>query len=203
MWVLAHNEIFPGFKLIYLVQNLIFVSESLVVRKFQLLVMIIISIIAPRMTGILVKIFTWFLESPILGPLLLYILKGNNLINKVSSWSMLSSFHFREILFQLNRISSCVLLVTLLLLNDWRNQQCGYHLNSNFLFPIHGQFLFLQLITNADLEESPLYVPSHHFEGLLFSTRFFPSGTKVGDQLHDGVNMNIILIAVILIHKSH
>ncbi|KAL2648263.1 hypothetical protein AAZV13_05G165400 [Glycine max] len=57
---------------------------------------------APRMTGILVKIFTWFLESPILGPLLLYILKGNNLIHK--------------------------------------------------------------LITNADLEESPLYVPSHHFE---------------------------------------
>jgi len=118
--------------------------------------MIIVSIIAPHMTGILVKIFTWFLESPIFGPLLLYILKGNNLINKVSSWSMLSSFHFREILFQLNRISSCVLLVTLLLLNDWRNQQCGYHLNSNFLFPIHGQFLFLQLITNADLEENYL-----------------------------------------------
>ncbi|KAL2342881.1 hypothetical protein Fmac_004166 [Flemingia macrophylla] len=57
---------------------------------------------APRMAGILVKIFTWFLESPIFGPLLLYILKGNNLIHK--------------------------------------------------------------LITNAELEESPLFVPSHNFE---------------------------------------
>ncbi|XP_020203972.1 fatty acid amide hydrolase isoform X2 [Cajanus cajan] len=57
---------------------------------------------APRMTGILVKIFTWFLESPVFGALLLYILKGNNLIHK--------------------------------------------------------------LITNAELEESPLFVPSHNFE---------------------------------------
>ncbi|XP_027341954.1 fatty acid amide hydrolase-like [Abrus precatorius] len=57
---------------------------------------------APRMAGILVKIFTWFLESSIFGSKLLYILKGNNLIHK--------------------------------------------------------------LITNAKLEESPLYVPSHHFE---------------------------------------
>ncbi|XP_057416719.1 fatty acid amide hydrolase-like isoform X2 [Lotus japonicus] len=57
---------------------------------------------APRMTGILVKIFTWFLESRIFGGLLLYILKGNNLIHK--------------------------------------------------------------LITNAELEEPPLYVPLHHFE---------------------------------------
>ena len=64
---------------------------------------VIVSIIAPRMTGILVKIFTWFLESPILGSLLFYILKGNNLIHKVSSWSMLSSFHFHEILFQLKQ----------------------------------------------------------------------------------------------------
>ncbi|KAK7318402.1 hypothetical protein RJT34_03102 [Clitoria ternatea] len=57
---------------------------------------------APRMTGILVKIFTWFLESPIIGALLLYILKGNNLI--------------------------------------------------------------YELITNAEFEETPLYVPKHHFE---------------------------------------
>ncbi|KAK7399341.1 hypothetical protein VNO78_10523 [Psophocarpus tetragonolobus] len=57
---------------------------------------------APRMTGILVKVFTWFLESPIFGSLLLYILKGNNLIHK--------------------------------------------------------------LVTNAELEESPIFVPSHHFE---------------------------------------
>ncbi|RDX95133.1 Fatty acid amide hydrolase, partial [Mucuna pruriens] len=57
---------------------------------------------APRMTGILVKIFTWFLESGIFGPLLCYILKENNLIHK--------------------------------------------------------------FITNAELEESPLYVPSHRFE---------------------------------------
>ncbi|XP_073226624.1 fatty acid amide hydrolase-like isoform X2 [Cicer arietinum] len=38
---------------------------------------------APRMTGILVKIFTWFLESRIFGALLLYILKGDNLIHKL------------------------------------------------------------------------------------------------------------------------
>ncbi|KAK2384917.1 fatty acid amide hydrolase [Trifolium repens] len=57
---------------------------------------------APRMTGIVVKIVTWLLESRIFGAILLYILKGNNLIHK------------------------------------------------------H--------VTNADLEEPPLYVPLHHFE---------------------------------------
>ncbi|GAU25407.1 hypothetical protein TSUD_70590 [Trifolium subterraneum] len=57
---------------------------------------------APRMTGIVVKIVTWLLESRIFGALLLYILKGNNLIHK------------------------------------------------------H--------VTNADLEEPPLYVPLHDFE---------------------------------------
>lgn len=31
-------------------------------------------------------------------------------------------------------------------------------------------YLHLQYITNADIEEPPLYVPLHHFEGLLFST---------------------------------
>ncbi|GKV07336.1 hypothetical protein SLEP1_g19130 [Rubroshorea leprosula] len=40
---------------------------------------------APRMAGLLVKIFAWFLESRILGPLLLSILKRNNLINKLVS----------------------------------------------------------------------------------------------------------------------
>nr|XP_048335441.1 fatty acid amide hydrolase-like isoform X2 [Ziziphus jujuba var. spinosa] len=38
---------------------------------------------APRMAGILVKVFAWFLESRIFGTLLLYILKGNNLIHKL------------------------------------------------------------------------------------------------------------------------
>ncbi|KAF3439297.1 hypothetical protein FNV43_RR17573 [Rhamnella rubrinervis] len=38
---------------------------------------------APRMAGILVKIFAWFLESRIFGTFLLYILKGNNLIHKL------------------------------------------------------------------------------------------------------------------------
>ncbi|KAK7282242.1 hypothetical protein RIF29_10872 [Crotalaria pallida] len=59
---------------------------------------------APRMAGILVKIFSHFLECPIIGTLLLYILKGNNLIHK--------------------------------------------------------------LITNADFNEPPLYVPLHHFEDI-------------------------------------
>ncbi|XP_054804846.1 fatty acid amide hydrolase-like [Prosopis cineraria] len=38
---------------------------------------------APRMTGILVKIFARLMEIPLLGTLLLYILKGNNLIHKL------------------------------------------------------------------------------------------------------------------------
>lgn len=59
---------------------------------------------APRMAGFLVKVFTWFLESRIFGPLLLYILKRNNLIHK--------------------------------------------------------------LVSNAELEESPVYVPLHPFEEL-------------------------------------
>ncbi|XP_027360983.1 fatty acid amide hydrolase-like [Abrus precatorius] len=59
---------------------------------------------APRMTGILVKIFTHLLECPLLGTLVLFILKGNNLIHK--------------------------------------------------------------LITNAELEESPLFVPVHDFEDI-------------------------------------
>ncbi|OIV98113.1 hypothetical protein TanjilG_25978 [Lupinus angustifolius] len=59
---------------------------------------------APRMCGIWIKIFTLFLECPVLGTLLLYILKGNNLIHK--------------------------------------------------------------LITDADLKESPLYVPLHPFEDI-------------------------------------
>ncbi|XP_048233227.1 fatty acid amide hydrolase-like isoform X2 [Ricinus communis] len=59
---------------------------------------------APRMAGFLVKVFAWFLESWIFGPLLLYFLKRNNLIHK--------------------------------------------------------------LVSNAELEESPLYVPLHPFEEL-------------------------------------
>ena len=39
--------------------------------------------IAPRMAGLLVKVFAWLLESPILGGMLLYFLKKNNLIHKV------------------------------------------------------------------------------------------------------------------------
>ncbi|KAE7997541.1 hypothetical protein FH972_002167 [Carpinus fangiana] len=59
---------------------------------------------APRMAGLVVKIFAWFLESRIFGTLLLYILKRDNLIHK--------------------------------------------------------------LITNAELEMHPLYVPLHPFEDL-------------------------------------
>jgi Asp-tRNA(Asn)/Glu-tRNA(Gln) amidotransferase A subunit family amidase len=57
---------------------------------------------APRMAGFIVKIFVWFLESRIFGGILLYILKGNNLIHK--------------------------------------------------------------LVSNAELEESPLFVPLHSYE---------------------------------------
>lgn len=44
---------------------------------------------APRMAGFLVKVFVWLLESPILGGLLLYILKRNNLIHKFISYAEL------------------------------------------------------------------------------------------------------------------
>ncbi|WCJ37728.1 Glutamyl-tRNA(Gln) amidotransferase subunit A [Euphorbia peplus] len=40
---------------------------------------------APRVAGFLVKIFVWFLESSIFGPLLLHFLKRNNLIHKLVS----------------------------------------------------------------------------------------------------------------------
>ncbi|KAL6498064.1 hypothetical protein OROGR_028461 [Orobanche gracilis] len=57
---------------------------------------------APRMAGFLVKVFSWFLESPIFGGILLFFLKRNNLIHKVQSilnqlvdhafWHTLDSF---------------------------------------------------------------------------------------------------------------
>lgn len=40
---------------------------------------------APRVAGLLVKIFVWVLELPIVGWVLLYILKKDNLINKLVS----------------------------------------------------------------------------------------------------------------------
>ncbi|XP_060188025.1 fatty acid amide hydrolase-like isoform X2 [Lycium barbarum] len=58
---------------------------------------------APRMAGFLVKVFAWFLELPIFGSIMLYVLKRNNLIHK--------------------------------------------------------------LVTFAELQESPLYVPLHNYEG--------------------------------------
>ncbi|CAI9780508.1 unnamed protein product [Fraxinus pennsylvanica] len=44
---------------------------------------------APRMAGLLVKVFAWFLESPIFGGILLYFLKRNNLIHKLVSFAEL------------------------------------------------------------------------------------------------------------------
>jgi hypothetical protein len=38
---------------------------------------------APRVAGLLVKIFAWVLEAPIIGSIVLYILKRDNLVNKV------------------------------------------------------------------------------------------------------------------------
>ncbi|KAI8540646.1 hypothetical protein RHMOL_Rhmol08G0002800 [Rhododendron molle] len=42
---------------------------------------------APRMAGLLVTIFAWFLESRIFGPILLYILKKDNLIHRLVSFA--------------------------------------------------------------------------------------------------------------------
>ncbi|XP_058227024.1 fatty acid amide hydrolase-like isoform X2 [Rhododendron vialii] len=42
---------------------------------------------APRMAGFLVTIFAWFLESRIFGPILLYILKKDNLIHRLVSFA--------------------------------------------------------------------------------------------------------------------
>lgn len=44
---------------------------------------------APRMAGLLVKVFAWLLESRIFGALILYILKRNNLIHKLVSFAEL------------------------------------------------------------------------------------------------------------------
>ncbi|KAL8477434.1 hypothetical protein ACS0TY_029650 [Phlomoides rotata] len=42
---------------------------------------------APRMAGLLVKVFAWFLELPILGGIIIYFLKKNNLIQKLVSFA--------------------------------------------------------------------------------------------------------------------
>ncbi|KAJ1686182.1 hypothetical protein LUZ63_017572 [Rhynchospora breviuscula] len=42
---------------------------------------------APRVAGLLVKIFVWILELPIIGPMVLYILKKDNLIHKLVSFA--------------------------------------------------------------------------------------------------------------------
>ncbi|KAL7141917.1 hypothetical protein ABFS83_08G086900 [Erythranthe nasuta] len=42
---------------------------------------------APRMAGLVVKVFAWCLELPILGGILLYFLKRNNLIHKLVSFA--------------------------------------------------------------------------------------------------------------------
>lgn len=42
---------------------------------------------APRLAGLVVKIFTWLLESWILGPIVSYILKRDNLIHKLISFA--------------------------------------------------------------------------------------------------------------------
>ncbi|MQL79405.1 hypothetical protein Taro_011832 [Colocasia esculenta] len=44
--------------------------------------------LAPRVAGILVKIFVWILESRIIGPAVLYILKKDNLIHKLVSYAV-------------------------------------------------------------------------------------------------------------------
>lgn len=44
---------------------------------------------APRMAGLIVKIFVWILESTIVGPIVVYILKKNNLINKLVSFAVI------------------------------------------------------------------------------------------------------------------
>uniref|UniRef100_A0A0D9XPI1 Amidase domain-containing protein n=1 Tax=Leersia perrieri TaxID=77586 RepID=A0A0D9XPI1_9ORYZ len=40
---------------------------------------------APRVAGLLVKIFAWILETPIIGPIVLYFLKRDNLVNRLVS----------------------------------------------------------------------------------------------------------------------
>ncbi|XP_075479339.1 fatty acid amide hydrolase-like isoform X1 [Primulina tabacum] len=41
---------------------------------------------APRMAGLLIKVFAWFLELPIFGGILMYILKRNNQFHKLVSF---------------------------------------------------------------------------------------------------------------------
>lgn len=44
---------------------------------------------APRMAGFLVKLFVWILESRIIGMILVYFLKKDNLIHKLISYAEL------------------------------------------------------------------------------------------------------------------
>uniref|UniRef100_A0A453HLT6 Uncharacterized protein n=1 Tax=Aegilops tauschii subsp. strangulata TaxID=200361 RepID=A0A453HLT6_AEGTS len=56
---------------------------------------------APRVAGLPVKMFAWVLETPVLGPLLLYVLKKDNLVNKV----VIKSNNLLHILFCLKNLS--------------------------------------------------------------------------------------------------
>lgn len=61
-----------------------FFTSVTMVRPYLHILNLICSL-APRMAGFLIKLFTWFLESRIIGTLLLYILKRDNLIHKVNT----------------------------------------------------------------------------------------------------------------------
>lgn len=52
---------------------------------------------APRVAGLLVKIFGWVLELPVVGWFLLYILKKDNLINKVQTLETLTWTPFLQV----------------------------------------------------------------------------------------------------------
>uniref|UniRef100_M8BFW8 Glutamyl-tRNA(Gln) amidotransferase subunit A-like protein n=1 Tax=Aegilops tauschii TaxID=37682 RepID=M8BFW8_AEGTA len=72
---------------------------------------------APRVAGLPVKMFAWVLETPVLGPLLLYVLKKDNLVNK------------------------------------------ELELDTEF-------DLTLQLVSDADIPEPPLFTPTHTWQDI-------------------------------------
>lgn len=47
---------------------------------------------APRMAGLLVKVFAWLLEMKIIGAFVVEILKRNNLVHKVLDFGVLLVF---------------------------------------------------------------------------------------------------------------
>ncbi|RVX21192.1 Fatty acid amide hydrolase [Vitis vinifera] len=131
---------------------------------------------APRMAGFLVKIFVWLLEAPLLGAMLLYMLKRNNLIYKVIMKDMAErrpDFSFGiTLLSHESKLHNCLSTYGPSLVTDhlsFLQIPCSWP--PKMACEISGKFRSLlvysgwKLVSFAELEEPPVFVPSQPVEG--------------------------------------